>query len=90
MNNIIKPTWKNILLCILLFYVVGDTLSIVKSSISQTIKDYKRYQVEKNYEEYLNSPEHIQMEKTSDSLSKVENQYRIRLNESWKLIRRKY
>ncbi len=50
MNTIIKPTWKNILICMILFYLVGDTLETIKIGLNTGIKKYQSYQYYKSDE----------------------------------------
>lgn len=72
MNNNIKLTWTNLILCMVLFFVLA------KISVSLN-KQYEIYQHEKFMEDYYNSPEYIKMyedyeiqRKTADSLNKIQ------------------
>jgi hypothetical protein len=61
----VKLTWKNILLVIILFYVIGDLFVGIKILINKEIKEYQ----DKNYLEYQESI------KKYDDFDSVEEMY---------------
>jgi hypothetical protein len=44
MNNTIKLTWRNLILCIIIFYIIGDIMLGIRIFINQRIDDYKKEQ----------------------------------------------
>lgn len=52
MNKKFNFTWKNILLLIVIYYVIGDVLLSVKMEINRKIRQYEAQQFEKEYLEY--------------------------------------
>ncbi len=53
-----KSIYKPVIICIIIFYLIGDLYTATKIA---AVKAYNEYQInkrEKEYQEYLNSPEY--------------------------------
>lgn len=52
MNNKISLTWKNIIILIVIFYVIGDILLGIRMKMNQVIDKYEKRQAEIRMNQY--------------------------------------
>jgi len=63
MEKIVKSTWKNIIIVIVLFYVVGGSLFICGLLFGKGLDTYKEYR-------FKNSPEYLKQQRELHSIGR--------------------
>lgn len=58
MNNLVKLTWKNTIIVMVLFYLIGDLYKTTIVMVNKGVKNYQVYRENKEYQEYLQSDEY--------------------------------
>ena len=52
LGSIVKLTWKNIILIIIIFYIIGDIMLGIRMFINKQIKSYQETQRQIRWEQY--------------------------------------